>query len=341
MKSTLSFLTFFAVAAHAATVIKPDLPEWSDADRKEVTSGKLVPGWSLLGTDPAEKLGPGPTDSEPPSPSEVSGEPSLHREVPERFLEAYFGSKPQSYLVDPQGLLEPRLAKDREGFLRYHAEDSKIDLYVYLFGPEQEIPGAVRAEEIAERFYSTGKPAVVVYYFLGAPQRSEIRVSPLLSDSVSGAEQRRALSTSLAQALEKQDPTAQFEAFCVQMSIRLYWMERAAGLVSRTSPDEVIAFGAKHRDKPADSHAEWKAELQAYAERWTLPAVFIAAGLAMVAGTVFTLRSRRRYRFPDFEIPARLGGSHGAGIGAIISFGSSAQSPSSQRQEVPDYLGGL
>ncbi|MDB6080207.1 MAG: hypothetical protein JWO82_3954, partial [Akkermansiaceae bacterium] len=128
MRLTLSFLTLITVAAHAATIVKPDLPEWSDADRKEVNTGKLVPGWSLLGTDPAEKPGPGPTDAEPPTASEVSGESSMRREVPDRFLEAYFGAKPQSYLVDPQGLLEPRVAKDREGFLRDHADDSKIDL---------------------------------------------------------------------------------------------------------------------------------------------------------------------------------------------------------------------
>ena len=30
---------------------------------------------------------------------------------------------------------------------------------------------------------------------------------------------------------------------------------------------------------------------------------------------------------------------HAAGIGAVISFGSTTQSPSSQRNEVPDYLG--
>ena len=31
--------------------------------------------------------------------------------------------------------------------------------------------------------------------------------------------------------MEKPDAMSQFEAFCVQLSIRIYWMERAAGLV--------------------------------------------------------------------------------------------------------------
>jgi hypothetical protein len=38
-------------------------------------------------------------------------------------------------------------------------------------------------------------------------------------------------------------------------------------------------------------------------------------------------------------VPPRMGGAHAAGIGAVISFGSTTQSPSSQRNEVPDYLG--
>jgi hypothetical protein len=333
VRKTLTFLTLLT-AVHAA-VVKPELPQWSEEDRKAVTAHTLVPGWDLLGTESGTK--PGPAEVPPPTAAEMTGDSARSREVPERFLEHYFGSKPQSYLVDPQGLLDPHAAKDREGFLRYHADDSKIDLYVYLFGPDQEIPGSVRSEEITERFFSEGKPAVVVYYFLGAPDRSEIRVSPLLSDSVSGAEQRRALSTSLAQALEKKDPTAQFEAFCVQMSIRLYWMERVAGLVA--TPADTVAVENRPRALEEDPHSELKDKLKGYATRWALPFGIVAGAALLLGGGMWVRQLRRRYRFPDFEIPARLGGSHGAGIGAVISFGSAGQSPSSQRQEVPDYLG--
>src|SRR5690606_30151052 len=70
------------------------------------------------------------------------------------------------------------------------------------------------------------RPAAVVYYYLGAPQRSVMYLSPSLTDAVSVAEQRRALQSSVMQAFSSAEPAGQLEAFSVQMSIRLYWMER-------------------------------------------------------------------------------------------------------------------
>ena len=58
--------------------------------------------------------------------------------------------------------------------------------------------------------------------------------------------------------------------------------------------------------------------------------------VALAMGSWF--RHRARYRFPDFEVEPRLGGSHAAGVGAVISFASAAVPPASQRDQVPDYL---
>ncbi len=45
-----------------------------------------------------------------------------------------------------------------------------------------------------------------------------------------------------------------------------------------------------------------------------------------------------RFLFPEFEVEPRLGGSHAAGIGAVISFSSAAIPPARQRDQVPDYM---
>ncbi len=328
----MKILAWTLVACLAAGAAEPPVPVWRDEDRKALEEGELVPGLDLLAAEPAEENGlPAPTAEE------VAGEDRVAPEVPEEYLERYFGARPDSFLVDPQGLLGTKAARERESFLEYHAGDSEVDLFIYLFDGHQAIPSEVRKEEVVERFFSDGKPAVVVYYYLGSPQRSEIQVSPSLIDSVSAAEQRRALLSSVEEALEKPDALAQIEAFCVQLSIRIYWMERAAGLVK-----DVPATGPLRQEKAAaPKKAESQAVLQAkeWGARYGVPAGIMASALLVVAGGLWIVRRRARFRFPSFEVAPRLGGSHAAGIGAVISFGSTTQSPSSQRNDLPNYLG--
>ncbi|WP_193211120.1 hypothetical protein [Luteolibacter marinus] len=329
-------LVWILTSGLALAAAEPPMPSWSAEDRKALAKGELIPGQVLLDGDAAEALPvspevPGPTDEEI-----AEAEQSSPR-VAEKFLEAYFGERPAAFLVDPQQLLGTKETREREEFLKYHSGDSEIDLYVYLFDGHQEIPSEVREEEVVERFFSSGKPAVVAYYYLGAPQKTEIQVSPGLGGMVSAAEQRRALSSSVEEALEKPDAYAQLEAFCVQLSIRIYWMERAAGLVGE-APVVPVAVRAKSSPAPKEV-SPVVAQAKEWALRYGPPAGIMAGAILIVVAGVVIARRRMRYEFPVFEVSPRLGGSHAAGIGAVISFGSTTQSPSSQRNEVPDYLG--
>ena len=329
-------LVWMLGAGLAAAAVEPPVPVWRDEDRKALEEGELVPGLLLLtDEEPAEVK----EDPEVPSPTgeELAADNEASPEVAERYLDAYFGERPADYLVDPQKLLGSKDARDRQSFLNYHAGDSEIDLFVYLFDGHQVIPSEVREEEVVERFYSTGKPAVVVYYYLGAPAKSDIYLSPSLSDSVPAAEQRRALNSSVEEALEKPDALAQFEAFCVQLSIRIYWMERAAGLVKDAPAAPLARRAAAPAAKPVESPALVQAK--EWGQRYGVPGGIMAGAVLIVAGGLALARRQARHRFPVFDVSPRLGGSHAAGIGAVISFGSTTQSPSSQRNEVPDYLG--
>lgn len=332
MKGVLWILS----AGMAWGALEPPLPVWRDEDREAMERGELVPGLTLLTETTAQEAA---AEAEVPSPAagEISADEQESPEVAERFLDDYFGTRPTDFLVDPQQLLGTKDARDRQSFLKYHSGDSEVDLFVYLFDGHQAIPSEVREEEVIERFYSDGKPAVVVYYYLGAPQKSEIYLSPFLSETVSAAEQRRALNSSVEEAMEKPDALAQFEAFCVQLSIRIYWMERAAGLVE-DAPAIPLARRVHAVEK---EEAASGAVLQAkeWGHRYGVSSGIMAGAVLIVVGGLSIARRRARYRFPSFEVAPRLGGSHAAGIGAVISFGSTTQSPSSQRNEVPNYLG--
>ena len=208
----------------------PSLPAWNATELKQIEQDGWVPGPLLPGNEPptdgAAPVEPNPLESEHPTVEELAADTAPTVKIADPFLAAYFDARPESYLIDPQKLLDPPTARDRLAFLKDHADDSSIDLFVYIFGKDQEIPGEVREEELVERHFATGKPAVIVYYFLGQPQQSVLYLSSSLTDAVSAAEQRRALTSSVMQALEKSDTGDQLAAFMVQMAIRIYWMER-------------------------------------------------------------------------------------------------------------------
>lgn len=335
-----------AATAQGASWKEPELPAWGEGERQTFEESGWVAG-ALLLTDetiPDERgeeqavASDAALDIAEPTADEIAETEDPNGEIPESFWPAYFEKRPDTFLVDPQDLLSPVDYRDRLAFLDYHASDSSIDLFVYLIKGGQEFPGEVREEELVERCFSSGRPAAVVFYFLGAPQRSTIALSPSLTDAVSSVEQRRALDSSVMQALEKTDPVDQFEAFLVQMSIRIYWMERMIGTERADSANELSPVVAKQASESEPSLAA-KLEPYLHAVRPHLPMVFVMFS-ALITGCAanFVFRRKLRYRFPDFDVEPRLGGAHAAGIGAVISFASASLPPASQRDQVPDYL---
>lgn len=314
------------------------LPTWKPGEKKTFEEAGGIIQSFILADEPEPE--PPPLEVEKPKAEEVTPEPVRTDEIPEQFLLEYFAQKPKDFLVDPQGLLPEKDYKDRLNFLKYHADDSSIDFFVYIFGSEQEIPGEVRAEETMERLFMTGKPAVVVFYFLGQPQRSVIHLSPSLMEGVSSAEQRRALQSSVMSAFGKLNETDQLEAFSVQMSIRVYWMERMLG--GGTMMDRLPTAAEPHPvhavKKEASLMDRWRAVSEKWFSEWWGVVSLASGSMLLLSAFVAWMRARVRLRFPEFDVEPRLDGSHGAGVGAVISFASAAVPPASQKDQVPDYL---
>ncbi len=321
--------------------VEPGLPTWGEGEKARLEEAGWMAGGLLLTDEPVpeetaeEEVQP--LDVAQPTAEEIAEAEIPPDVIPEKYWPAYFDERPKSFLIDPQGLLGAVDYRDRLGFLNYHAGDSAIDLYVYVFNGGQDIPGEVREEEMMERFFSEGRPAAVVFYYLGAPQRSEIYLSPSLTDGISAAEQRRALESSVMQAFEKVDPAAQIEAFLVQMSIRLYWMERMMGGGQVVEGELAAPAG---RTGKTEEVSKWE-KLGPVMDRlrpYAAPAASLAClALVGLSASVWT-RRRARYVFPEFDVEPRLGGAHAAGVGAVISFASASVPPASQRDQVPDYL---
>ena len=334
-------LLFWLCGGFVFANMEPPLPEWDVEERASMLEHGWMAGGSLLTYEalPEEEMAEEtPLAVEEPTQAELAEAEAEANIVGEEYLAPYFEEKPEHYLVDPQSLLGTKEKNDLQAFLDYHASDSSIDMYIYVFGGDQQIPGDVREEEVVERLYSVGKPAVVVYYYIGAPQRSEIYLSPIITDAVSAAEQRRALNSSVVQAFSSVNLADQLEAFLVQMSIRLYWMERMTEGTADVTKESIPDGAAAREFRKKKEGTEGAVALPGWAG--LAGGVFAALSGALILGwsCLMWWRHWARFRFPDFEVEPRLGGSHAAGIGAVISFSSTAVPPARQRAQVPDYM---
>lgn len=338
MKRIFSTLLLFAQIAFANN--EPILPLWHPDERKQMIHDGWIAGATILTNQilpPEQMEAETPLHIEPPRVDELATALEGEKDISEKYLAAYFEEKPKGHLVDPQELLSSSERKDIEALLDRHSGDSSIDMYVYVFRAAEQIPSDVREEELVERLYSAGKPALVVFYYLGESKRSKVYLSPVMADAVSAAEQRRALESSVMQSFGSAKSYDQLKAFLGEMSIRIYWMERmAAGAANKTTQDypEGDASTNDHRkDKPVKKKFK--------IPEWGLKAASIFAvafgGILVISGLVVWCRARAKHRFPLFEVEPRLGGSHAAGIGAVISFASAAIPPAMQRNQVPDY----
>lgn len=260
-------------------------------------------------------------------------------EIDGKFHDAYLREKPETFLVDPQGLLSAADSRERLEFLDYHASDSAVDFYVYIIGGDQRLPDGESGEGLVSRFFDAGRPVVLVCYYLGAPKRATVHFSAALSGAISVAEQRRALESCVMQAMERVQPFEQFEKFLIQMSIRIYWMERlVAGEVLESEGEAADAGVGEVATKEGAKGDERFGKIRAWVEPYWFPIGWFGGGILGLGLMIRWRRVRARYRFPEFEIEPRLGGAHAAGVGAVISFANAAVPPASQRDQVPEYM---
>lgn len=319
----------------------PPLPAWSPSDFEKVEKGEIVPGEDFFGTGERPEQGGSPAvvpdGSLPEAPPEEESE-EFATEISRVHLIGYFQAFPKSYLIDPQELLAQQEFSDRESFLNYHAGESGIDLFVYLFDARQELPGEHTIRSVYEDHFTGSGPVALVFYYLGMAERSELLLSADIRAAVSEDEQNRALRASVQEAFEKSDVAYQLDNFLVELSIRLYWIERElAGLRgpgNGTGAGDALAPVAGAAPGAVSAGDRTRSLIQA--------AVIWVSCLAAIGGLgwlIYYLADRRiRYIFPEVESGPLLGAPHAAGVGAVISFSSAQIPPSKQRDQVPDYL---
>lgn len=323
---------WMATAAVAEEEEMAPLPRWTEEDAQRLLQGENLISDALFQPAVEDQLdAPILSNVELPDPADDSLDLIDPTQIPEESLSEYFGQKPKSYLIDPQNVMTRQEFRDRLSFLKYHASDSQVEFYVYVFDKMQIIPAAIQSEELFVRYFADDGPTVIVFYYMGDPSRSEVHLSPDLMRAVGKAERTRALQSSINQAIVKSQAVDQLDGFCVQMSIRIYWMEKAlqAGLIAPMELEDEF--------KPVNTRSETWAIIKRWWVNWRLPVGI--GGAVIFIGLLFTnwRRQHTTYLFPQFPVAPRLGGEHGAGVGAVISYASARIPPAMQREQLPDY----
>ena len=332
------FLSSLAVAAKA-----PPLPKWSAEDKERLKSGEIVVGVGLLTDVLAKKQEETEVEviiEAVQAKPNLPGTETLSSEavVSASYLEKYFGGAQAKGLIDPQQLLSMQERADLKYALEEHEQASGLPIYLYLFDDKQSLPEGYAPEEVYAKSFSENKvPLVLVYYFMGAPERSEFLLAGGVSDEVPEWQVRELLWNSTHKAREQSEVFDQLSSFVGQLSMRLFWVEE---ILSELRVQPVEEDRAEKEIAPSNGKVDvlrevWESEVKPHGVRIAL----WAGGILLVGGGFVYVVLMRRYRFPESPSPARLGGMVGGKSGGVLRYRDARVPPTMQRKQFEkDFL---
>jgi hypothetical protein len=250
------------------------------------------------------------------------------------LADLYFAHAPVEFLIDPQRLLTEQKSNDIMRFLEFHADESKIRIYVMALGENQKVPADVNLEALHQKWFSDS-PAVLMLYFREKPELTQLVFNESIRNSLPKSVFDRILQNCLREGAVADLAPDQVEKMSIELSIQLYWLSRLMEQENKNDPS-LAAASTVHEMIASEDAPEL---LREYApgifidERGKtlsviLTFVFVLGGLAVigcVAWIVMWWRGRENVSgepllFPDFRIARRLGGEYCGGGFVSMSF---------------------
>lgn len=280
------------------------LPSWKNDDPKLVP--RLWPGSPGSATNPTKKPIFEPEIQLPP---EV--DPTV---IPEIYLADYFGSIPETQLVDPQTLLTAHERTSINNSLQDHLNIQRVPIYILLFQKEQRIPEFQNLEALQTKWFGD-QPGVVIAFWLGSPTRTSATFGHSLRGNY-GTQLDNVFADALGQSYTKTYPFSQLDHFTYTLLWRLSRLED--GLEVGDQPPTPGGAPLEVPDFSDEAEESWVPIATAGSA--------LALGVAALgAGVIASLRKRERKQkevipitFPTTPAAERLGGPHSGGSGAVI-----------------------
>lgn len=247
------------------------------------------------------------------------------KEVPEHVRASLSEAPLNEHLMDPQSLVTEVPAQDLERLLRFHADESRILLYILVLDRDQKLSSAAQIRSLTERL--SGKQNVcLAIYPLGEPWRVRLLVSQQIQQACSLIALSEMAEDCITDALFTQEAEQQLQRFAVKLSTRLFQLEKYLPQTITPAAIAPLGFHEVARKGPAVEVVQAVPELSHLQ-------VVVMSGLTVLvlAGGAYALRLWRRFRksrksrfvwtLPDSDPMPRLGGAFSGGAGSMIHYG--------------------
>jgi len=271
----------------------------------------------------------------PPRKEQSAHRPTpLHqlRDVTPEFLSAVQAWPGDDPLIDPNQALAETPAEDLRRFLGFHSEQADIPITALILEPNEKLPTDVELASFAQGSLSRRRAALLIYP-LSEPWRARLFLPGAAHQAVSASFLSRMLEACLAEANRTSLPEDQIHDYVVQLSIRLFWLQKE---LAKSTPSS-LAFADPKQTPPLAEVGNDSPPLPSppsdASPAHTLhlpPASFIT--IALLLGFLLAVTGRRIVRsaranlnkrhhtriwtLPDKETPPRLGGAFCGGSGA-------------------------
>lgn len=166
-----------------------------------------------------------------------------------------------------------------------------------------------------------GEDVVLLAYFLGQPKRALLEFGTQVAGTVRSRELGMILDSCIDEGTVAQNPFNQFERFNIELSIRLYWLEKE--YLGDEEDISKIAAAPRLRSAPAPGFDDGG---NSQARSGWVVAILVVSALALTgmlgaAWWKFYPTTQRVYVFPDYDMAPRLSAPHSGGGHAVMFFG--------------------
>lgn len=262
----------------------------------------------------------------PPQPTALSA----LKEVTPEFLAAGAAAPANEYWIDPGSQVTEMHQQEMVRFLEFHGRDALIKLHVLILPGDRKLPADCNLDAMCSGSLARGTACLLVYP-LGEPWRARLFLSKAVHDHASQTFMQETARTCVEEALHCSDVHDQLHGYLVELSTRLFWLQKALG--TRLGPVESVS---RPLAEIAADAAPVAARPAAQGEAFPWLVTAILAG-AMAGGTLVARPMLRRFRqwqrlrrqsrvwmLPEVETIPRLGGAFTGGGGGMMRYARTA-----------------
>jgi hypothetical protein len=252
------------------------------------------------------------------------------RDVTPEFLAAAKAWPTDDPLIDPDHALAETPAEDLRRFLGFHAEQAEIPITLIVLQSNEKLPASVTIDSFAQGSLSRRRSALLIYP-LSEPWRARLFLPSAAHQAVSASYLHRLLEACLTEANRSSLPDDQLHDYVVQLSIRLFWLQKelaqsAPSSLAFADPKQTPPLAEVGHDAPplpaptaASSHTLHLPPASVITIAILLGFLLAVAGRRILRNAKANLKKRHHSRIwtlPDKETPPRLGGAFCGGSGA-------------------------